>query len=73
LGWERGFTVETGKTQSREKSPNNAARTPSRLHAVLGGYYVVVRWLAGFTKRTSRGKLGVRMQSSQISPAKTGI
>lgn len=36
LGWERGLTVETEKAQSPEKTQNNAARTPSRLHAVLG-------------------------------------
>jgi len=36
LGWERGFAAETEKAPSREKCQNNAARTPSRLHAVLG-------------------------------------
>jgi hypothetical protein len=35
VGWERGLPVETGKTQSREKAQKNAARTPSRLHALL--------------------------------------
>ena len=39
LGWERGLAVETEKAPSREKAPNNAARTPSRLHAVLGSLY----------------------------------
>jgi len=36
LGWERGLAAETEKTQSLEKAQNDAARTPSRLHAVLG-------------------------------------
>jgi hypothetical protein len=36
LGGERGLAAETEKTPSRDKSSNNAARTPSRLHAVLG-------------------------------------
>jgi hypothetical protein len=35
LGWECGLAAETGKIPSREKAQNNAARTPSRLHAVL--------------------------------------
>ena len=38
LGWERGLADETEKTPSREKAPNNAARTPSRLHAELGSF-----------------------------------
>jgi hypothetical protein len=37
LGWERGFAVETEKAQSHEKRLKNAARTPSRLHALLAG------------------------------------
>jgi hypothetical protein len=37
LGWEGGLAAETEKTPSHEKSQNNAARTPSRLHALLAG------------------------------------
>ena len=38
LGGERGQAAEMGKAQSQDKSQNNAVRTPSRLHAVLGGF-----------------------------------
>jgi len=35
LGWEGGFPVETVKNPKPHKMLKNAARTPSRLHAVL--------------------------------------
>jgi hypothetical protein len=36
LGWEGGFARETGKSLKPRKRLKNAARTPSRLHALLG-------------------------------------
>ena len=36
LGWEGGFTVETGKTRSHEKSQNNMSCTSIQLHTLLG-------------------------------------
>ncbi len=36
LGWEGGFTVETGKTRSHEKSQNNISCTSIQLHTLLG-------------------------------------
>ncbi|HET8670005.1 MAG TPA: hypothetical protein VFM05_05085, partial [Candidatus Saccharimonadales bacterium] len=37
LGWEGGVAAETEKPQA-EKRLKNAARTPSRLHALLGAF-----------------------------------
>lgn len=36
LGWEGGFTVETGKTRSHEKGQNNMSCTSIQLHILLG-------------------------------------
>jgi len=41
LGWERGHAAETVKSPKPDKSQNNAARTPSRLHAVLARFRVI--------------------------------
>ena len=54
LGWERGLAAETGKTRSHEKSQNNAARTPSRLHAVLGALTTVRLFAHGSRRNLSR-------------------
>jgi len=37
LGWEGGLALETEKNSKPETCSKNAPRTPSRLHAVLGG------------------------------------
>jgi hypothetical protein len=39
LGGEGGFTIETEKDHSQEKSSKNAPRTPRRVHALLSVFF----------------------------------
>ena len=38
LGWESRFAFETGVRGSQKNAQKNAARTPSRVHALLGAF-----------------------------------